>query len=506
MKTLTAFSIVLILILIASADTLLVPSEYPDIQSGIDAAQTGDTVLVADGTYTGTGNKNLDFLGKAITVTSENGPESTVIDCEYSGRGFYFHSGETTSSQVSGFHILNGRTEFYWQVSGGAGIHCTLNSSPSIENCIFESCSGDENGGGIYCVDESHPAIDNCIFIDNHAYYGGGIYACGTSPNITNCTFTGNSAGENGGGVCCYYSSISLVENCIFKDNSAILGGGLKCWNNSSPMVINCTFTGNSSTIDGGGIGCAFECAPVIERCLFYGNSSPSGGGISCTHETTAMIVNCTIYGNTADDLGGGIGCSDHSAPDGVNNILWENTAPSGAQIGLETGNDFTCTFSDIQGGWEGEGNIDADPLFANPLLNDFHLTEYSPCIDAGNPNSPLDPDSTLADMGAFYFDQTAGIEDIRSNQHLETSFLYPAFPNPFNPSTTIRFELRSAGQVTLKVYDIAGREAGSLADGWYDSGHHTLEFNAAELSSGIYFVCLQAGEYCQTQKLVLVK
>ncbi|MBC8277335.1 MAG: T9SS type A sorting domain-containing protein [FCB group bacterium] len=81
-----------------------------------------------------------------------------------------------------------------------------------------------------------------------------------------------------------------------------------------------------------------------------------------------------------------------------------------------------------------------------------------------------------------------------------------PAFPTPFNPSTTIRFELRSADQVTLKVYDIAGREAATLADGWYDSGHHTLEFNAAELSSGIYFVCLQAGEYCQTQKLVLVK
>ena len=506
MKTLTIFSTVLILILTASAETLLVPSQYPEIQSGIDAAVDGDTVLIADGTYYGTGNKNLDFLGKAITVTSENGPETCIIDCEDFGRGFYFHSGETGTSLLSGIRIINGFTDYTWQVSGGAGVLCKENSSPVIENCIFEHCIGDETGGGIYCVYNSHPLIDNCIFTDNHSYYGGGIYACGTSPTITNCTFAGNSAGENGGGICCFSGSTSLIENCTFINNSAMMGGGVKCWNTTSASIVNCTFIENTATWNGGGIGCAYWCDPVIERCVFAGNSAPLGGGLSSTHESSASIINCTFYGNSASNRGGGIGCEDHSTPQGVNIILWENTAPSGPQIGYEAGNDFTAAYSDIQGGWPGAGNIDDDPLFFDPQHGIFQLTANSPCIDAGDPLMPLDPDSTIADMGAFYYDQTAGIEDVASNIHLETSRLYPVFPNPFNPSTTIRFELWRAGQISLKVYDIRGRVLGILMEGWKDKGDYSFSFNASDLTSGIYFVRLESGGSEQTQKLVLVK
>ncbi len=92
----------------AQAATIRVPWNYPTIQQAIDAAQTGDTVLVSDGIYTGEGNKNLDFKGKKITVTSLNGPASTIIDCEGSGRAFYFHSGETPDSVLSRFTIRNG--------------------------------------------------------------------------------------------------------------------------------------------------------------------------------------------------------------------------------------------------------------------------------------------------------------------------------------------------------------------------------------------------------------
>jgi len=104
---------------VALGDTIHVPADQPTIQDGIDAASNGDTVLVAADTYTGDGNKNLDFGGKAITVRSENGPETCIIDCEGSGRGFHFHSGENPNSVVDGFKIINGNPGY---LGSGGGI------------------------------------------------------------------------------------------------------------------------------------------------------------------------------------------------------------------------------------------------------------------------------------------------------------------------------------------------------------------------------------------------
>ena len=112
---------------IALSKVIRVPGDQPNIQAGIDAASDGDTVSVADGIYTGDGNRNLDFKGKAITVKSENGPSNCIIDCEGNGRGFYFHSNETEKSVVSGFTITNGSGIVF-----GGGIYCD-HSSPTIE-------------------------------------------------------------------------------------------------------------------------------------------------------------------------------------------------------------------------------------------------------------------------------------------------------------------------------------------------------------------------------------
>ena len=155
--------------------TINVPTTgYPTIQAGIDAAVNGDTVLVADGTYTGDGNKNLDFKGKAITVISKNGPNNTIINCENDGRGFWFHTGESENSVLSGFSITNGQADF------GGGIAC-FSASPTITDCIItenatESFTPfDGLGGGIYC-EASAPIIRDSIISKNSAiYYGGGI-------------------------------------------------------------------------------------------------------------------------------------------------------------------------------------------------------------------------------------------------------------------------------------------------------------------------------------------
>ena len=135
MKRTLTISILIFMMLIASiawSDIIEVPGDYPTIQAGIDAAVDGDTVLVANGIWTGDGNKNLDFGGKAITVTSENGAENCIINCEGDGRGFYFGNGEGENSEVSGFTITNG-----FDVDGG-GLYC-YNASPTITNCTINS-------------------------------------------------------------------------------------------------------------------------------------------------------------------------------------------------------------------------------------------------------------------------------------------------------------------------------------------------------------------------------
>ncbi|HPQ40376.1 MAG TPA: hypothetical protein PLV45_08380, partial [bacterium] len=112
---------------------LLVPSQYDTIQAAIQAAQTGDSVIIADGIYSGTGNYNLDFDGKAITVRSENGPLNCIIDINQDfARGFIFNSGETTDSVLRGVTIQNGSFAF----SNGGAINC-IGASPVITECIF---------------------------------------------------------------------------------------------------------------------------------------------------------------------------------------------------------------------------------------------------------------------------------------------------------------------------------------------------------------------------------
>ena len=178
-------------ILVTGCIIIRVPTDYPTIQEAIDVALDCDTVLVAPGTYMGTGNKNIDFLGKAITVKSEKGPDSTVINCQNAGRGFYFQSSETASSRLEGFSIIRAKV-----ADRGAAILC-VGSSPIIINCsISESEIPGESGegAGISCDSSSSPMISNCTIVRNAASEGSGIW-CGMecNPIIENTIVAFNS-------------------------------------------------------------------------------------------------------------------------------------------------------------------------------------------------------------------------------------------------------------------------------------------------------------------------
>ena len=176
---------VALLALSASGGTLLVPSQYATIQAAINASVNGDTVLIADGRYTGTGNKNLDFGGRLIVVMSENGPETCAIDCQTTGQGFYFHSGESTEAVVYGLAIKNGNTTY----GGGVRIN---SASPTIERCIIWNNVG-TYGGGIY-INSGYPEIIHCSIVKNSATNGGAVYLTNSSPLIHNNVIADNAA------------------------------------------------------------------------------------------------------------------------------------------------------------------------------------------------------------------------------------------------------------------------------------------------------------------------
>ena len=198
---------------------------FDAIAEAVNLAVTGDTVIVRDGTYTGAGNKQIDFDGRLITVRSENGPATTIIDLEDDGRAFFFESGESDDARVAGFTIINGNVVWNSPGSGrGAGVYCYW-AGPTIDNCIFHDNYAEQDGAALFCDWAATPTITNCYAYDNQAgSYGGGFCAYNESnATLINCDFVSNS-GIAGTGITAFGSNLTLIE-CSVVDNASI--GGL---------------------------------------------------------------------------------------------------------------------------------------------------------------------------------------------------------------------------------------------------------------------------------------
>jgi len=196
------------------ADVINVPQDDTTIQAAIDAAVGGDTIRIAEGTYTGIGNRDIDFNGKAITVTSENGPFNCIIDCEGEGRGFYFHNSETQTSILSGITITNGYAD------RGGGIRCT--SSPIVTNCRIIGNNAENSGGGLFLALYSC-RVTNCIIAGNSAPIGAAVYCGNTNSQIVNCTMIGNTATSSGAiGISSVAGVVPTIINCILWDDPNI--------------------------------------------------------------------------------------------------------------------------------------------------------------------------------------------------------------------------------------------------------------------------------------------
>jgi hypothetical protein len=364
---------------------------YCSIQLAIGHAVDTDEIVVAPGTYFET----INFNGKSIVLRSSDGPDVTIINAggeQVTGSVVTCDSGESAESVLEGFTITGGTGTVVCSLPGcetrGGGMY-NLASSPTVTNCTFSMNSANSYGGGMF-NSAGNPTVTNCTFHWNSSSTGGGMFNSAGNPTVINCTFSSNSATSGSGGGMFNSAGSPTVINCTFKGNIVANGGGGMANSSSSPTVTNCTFGGNNAANGGGGGMANSNSNPTVTNCTFGGNNAGDDGGGMANSNSNPTVINCTFGGNNAGDDGGGMyNANSQISPTVVNCILWGNSPDEFGGSGTPT-----VIYSNVQGGFAGTGNIDADPLFVDPDNDDFRLQAGSLCIDAGD-NTAVPEDIT---------------------------------------------------------------------------------------------------------------
>ena len=526
---------------LSGADTLLVPSEYPSIQSGINASQNGDTVLVSPGEYGGP----ISFLDKNIVVRSTGGSDFTLIRTFSDYHCVSITGGQDSTAVLEGFTVRNqiidgalpGSKDIV-QYGGGVYIY---ESSPTVRSCIIDNCVAGK-GAGVY-MDYTSARITDCTISNNelHAspYRGAGIFAGksrnGVPPIILNCNIHSNTNASYGGGIQLEDSFVKIINNNIHDNYSDHHSGGINVYGGGPEILCNSIVANDGGS--GGGIRIGGGEATIIGN-LIAENTAGKGGGVDCTGGYL-LLENNTICMNTAmsDPYGtGGLRITQCDTALVTNNIIWGNQAPNGTVPNiLIYGTYITLNYSNIGGGFDsiwvdststlnwGPGNIDLDPLFETGPLGDYHLSMSSPCVDAGNPASeyndpedPFNPGYALwpamgylrNDMGAFGGDGVnywLTVEEEESSPH-EAGLVLKSFPNPFSSSCTVCFQLDEDSHVNLSVYDLSGRLIETLIDQVVPSGMYSEYFDGSGLCSGVYLIRLVAGDLSTSRRCIVFR
>ena len=429
------------------ADIINVPADQPTIQAGIDAAVDGDEVVVADGTYTGPGNKILDFHDKAITLRSETGNrDACIIDCEDDGRFASFGAGDT--AVVQSITVMRGSAG-----GGSGGAVFLFGGSPSFIDCVFEDCDAGTHGGALYVINGT-ATVEGCLFdlntagsrggafyasgssvalVDteldgNQSERGGGVYISGGQTTVSGCSFTGNSATLGGGGLRVVDNAILTCTNSSFTANLAGVGGDaggagmLVNLVNPSSQISGCQFTNNEATGGGGGIGFT-QNFPEISNCIFQGNVAGFAGGVLFRNFNTTRVENVVFLDNTAF-FGGGACVEPSASPEFVNCLFAGNSAIAGP------------------GGPPTGGALDIFGSAATRTMVNCTFSGNSSEEFGGAVTVALDADLQLLNCVLWGNDATFGHE-IRIG--------YPGF---------------GSGTVTVSYSDVAGGEAGVSNDG----------------------------------------
>jgi hypothetical protein len=485
--------------------------------------------------------------------------------------------------------------------SDGVYDNMTITNNTAVGSHGGAIWTNDSGGDGAYY--DGWTMTYSVISGNTAEQFAGGIMCAWSHPTLINCTISGNTGWWGGGGIFGLDGGFTLKESIVSNNFSFGSGGGINVWGpiagNDGVVIEDCIVSGNETDSDGGGIILDEDVDAIITRTSVVHNyASGYIGGIDVMN-TYATINNVTVSRN-ASGGGGGVGITNANV-DITNSIVWENT---GNEVWVYSGS-ATVTYSDIEGGYDGEGNIDADPLFTDANNGDYTLqAPDSPCIDAGTADIDgngiediTDYSGSAPDMGAFesnlpaptgfqYFLQSASVmlwwdpstdenfqyfllerstddlfvENVVSNylvnsyytdEDLEFNTLYfyrvsyfstewseysetiavvlegldisngnnmpisykihQNHPNPFNPVTTIRYDLPEDGLVNITIYDMMGRQINTLVSGQQTAGYNIVQWNATNIlgepvTAGLYLYTIHAGKFTQTKKMVLLK
>ncbi len=452
-NSILATVIVLLLTGTANATTHLVPTDQPTIADGLAAAAFGDTVQIATGTYFEHGL----VMTNGVILRGETGQYSDVI--------------------------IDGQ-------QNGTVLFCdNLGSYTAVENLTITGGYADGNGNDVL---------------------GGGVLGTHASLNFRGCAFVNNDA-QVGGGMAMSDDSDFLMEDCVFRENEAVSsGGGIRIYQ-SSPTIRRCQFIENTVEMDGAGVFSG-SSGMLMEDCLFLRNEAGIWGGailLISPYEGDLIVRGCTMVDNVASWSGSAIFAANQS-PFNLENCLIMGSRESEA---LYVHDDpafesISCNnfFDNEDGHFGGElmdqigvnGNISLTPFFCDPTEGDFHLSDKSPCLPENNECGVL--------MGAFGMGCDLSAAPIPS-VHVPT---LTAHPNPFNPATTISFELPNDGGVRLSIHTLDGRQVAVLLDQQLTAGPHQVSWRGSDgqgrmQSAGVYLCCLDTPWGRTARKVTLI-
>jgi predicted outer membrane repeat protein len=494
-------------------------SAFGTLNEALASACPGVTeIWVTKGTYKPTAGSSRAasfWLKNGLTIYGGfRGDESSLGERDIEGQTTVLSGAIATSSEDDNcYHVVTTSGTDATAVLDGFTI-----TDGNNEGTPFAKGAGVFNESG-------NATLRNITFEDNKSGMGGAIYTTSGGLHLSDIIFRDNIAQDGAALYCTTFDTIT-VDGARFEGNaSSGYGAGMyMSW--SAGVLKDVIFKGNIAQGDGGGLYARSSSKPIIVNALFVMNRAENGGGMFCGSSATPVVTSATFARNTATVAGGGIFNYGAQAPyELVNTIVWENTAPTGPQIhnvdpgllgkpyisySLVGGSGGSGPSWDTTIGVDGGDNLDA-----------ARLRPESPALDMGDETAPYLAGTDLAgeprilgvtvDMGAYELGNPTGIGDPRAPDVSSQPGIDNVYPNPFNPTVTITFELDSQRDVRVRVFDVQGKLVRTLINESRSAGEHRVAWDSTNdrggrASSGVYFLEVQSGAWRDSRKVILLK